>query len=323
MDIVKYVLAFIAVTTVGMLYDRYSKKFYADDELDKYHLVKKYLLNEGDSLMGKPFIWIHTEHKINARNWASFKSRNTLDLNQPYKNLCVKSIMKYCGDSFKICLIDDSSFEKIIPDWTIRMDGLSDPIKKRVRTLALSRLLYTYGGFLVPNSTIVVRDLRGLYDELLNDKDMFCGELINRSNTNVYTRFFPNHKIMGCVKNSFGMKELIDYLGRLISRDNTDESTFEANINRFLYKLTQEGKSDLIDGKELGVKSKSNEVILIDDWLGEKGVNVCNNSLNCIVLPDKDIINRTKYQWFARMNESQILQANNQASKYFVISLGK
>ena len=47
------------------------------------------------------------------------------------------------------------------------------------------------------------------------------------------------------------MKELIDYLGRLISRDNTDESTFEANINRFLYKLTQEGKSDLIDGKEL------------------------------------------------------------------------
>ena len=110
-----------------MLYDRYSKKFYADEELDKYHLVRKYLLNEGDSLMGKPFIWIHTEHKINARNWASFKSRNTLDLNQPYKNLCVKSIMKYCGDSFKICLIDDSSFEKIIPDWTIQMDGLSDP----------------------------------------------------------------------------------------------------------------------------------------------------------------------------------------------------
>ena len=65
---------------------------------------------------------------------------------------------------------------------------------------------------------------------------------------------------MGCVKNSLGMKELIDYLGR-ISRDNTDESTFEANINRFLYKLTQDGKCELIDGKELGVKSKSNDVI--------------------------------------------------------------
>lgn len=323
MNIVNYVLAFIAVTTVGMLYDRYSKKFYPDEELDKYHLVRKYLLNEGDSLMGKPFIWIHTEHKINARNWDSFKSRNTLNLNQPYKNLCVKSVMKYCSESFKICLIDDSSFEKLIPDWTISMDGLSDPIKKRVRVLAFSKLLHTYGGMLVPNSTIVVRDLRSLYDDLLKDKDMFCGELINRSNTNVYTQFFPNHKMMGCVKNSLAMKELINYLGVLISKDNTDESTFEATINRFLFKLVNEKKCELIDGKELGVKSKNNKVILIDDWLGEKGVEVCNNYLNCIILPDKEILNRTKYQWFSRLNESQVLSANVQASKYLVISLGK
>ena len=323
MKIVNYILVFIAVTAIGMLYDRYSKKFYPDEELDKYNLVRKYLLNEGDSLMGKPFIWIHTTHKINARNWSSFKSRNTLDLNQPYKNLCVKSIMKHCGESFKICLIDDNSFEKLIPGWTIRLDELSDPIKKRIRTLAICKLMHTYGGFLVPNSTVVVRDLRGLYDELLSDKDMFCGELINRSNTNSYTQFFPNHKIMGCVKNSLSMKELIDYLGELISKDSTDEATFEAAINRFLFKLSTENKCEVIDGKELGVKSLENKVILIDDWLGEYGVKVCNNTLNCIVLPDEEILNRTKYQWFARMNESQVLNGNTQISKYLIISLGK
>ena len=31
MNIVNYVLAFVAVTTVGMLYDRYSKKYYPDE----------------------------------------------------------------------------------------------------------------------------------------------------------------------------------------------------------------------------------------------------------------------------------------------------
>ena len=323
MNIVNYVLAFVAVTTVGMLYDRYSKKYYPDEELDKYNLVRKYLLNEGDSMLGKPFIWIHTPHKINARNWASFKSRNTLDLNEPYKNLCVKSIMKHCGESFKICLIDDSSFEKLIPDWSIRLDELSNPIKTRIRTLALSRLIHTYGGFLMPNSTIVVRDLRPLYDELLKDKDMFCGELINRSNTNLYTRFFPNHKIMGGVKGSLGMKELIDYLGKLISKDNTDEATFEATINRFLYKLARENKCEIIDGKELGVKSKTGDVVLLDNWLGEQGVEVCNNTLNCVVLPDDEILSRTKYQWFSRMSPSQVLNANTQISKYLLISLGK
>jgi len=323
MNIINYVLAFVAVTTVGMLYDRYSKKYYPDEELDKYNLVRKYLLNEGNSMSGKPFIWIHTPHKINARNWSSFKSRNTLDLNEPYKNLCVKSIMKHCGESFKICLIDDNSFEKLIPDWSIRLDELSNPIKTRIRTLALSRLIHTYGGFLIPNATIAVRDLRPLYNELLKDKDMFCGELINRSNTNVYTRFFPNHKIMGCVKGSLCMKEMIDYLGRLISKDSTDEATFEATINRFLYKLSLENKCEVIDGKELGVKSKTGEVILLDNWLGEQGVEVCNNTLNCVVLPDDEILSRTKYQWFSRMSPSQVLKANTQISKYLVISLGK
>ena len=98
--------------------------------------------------------------------------------------------MKYCGDSFKICLIDDSSFEKIIPDWTIQMDGLRIHKKKSENISIIKITLYIWG--FLPNSTIVVRDLRGLYDELLNDKDMFCGELINRSNTNVYTRFFKS-----------------------------------------------------------------------------------------------------------------------------------
>ena len=78
--------------------------------------------------------------------------------------MCVKSIMKHCKDNFNICLIDDSSFEKIIPEWTICLDGLADPIKSRVRVLALTKLLHTYGGMLLPNSTIVLKDLKVLYD---------------------------------------------------------------------------------------------------------------------------------------------------------------
>ena len=29
-----------------------------------------------------------------------------------------------------------SSFEKIIPEWTIQMDGLAEPVKEKVRVLA-------------------------------------------------------------------------------------------------------------------------------------------------------------------------------------------
>jgi len=322
MKIVNYILVFIAVTAIGMLYDRYSKKFYPDEELDKYNLVRKYLLNESDSILGKPFLWIHTKHEINARNWDSFYSRNSKKLNQPYKELCVESIVKHCGDSFQICLIDDSSFDKILKDWTICMDGLAEPIKDRVRTLALSKILYTYGGMLVPNSTIAMKDLKELYDGKLTENDMFVGELVNRGDSSTYSRFSPSHKFMGCKKNSSSMKNLEEYLEILISKDNTDQPNFEASINRHLYGLMNNGKCGVICGKALGTKNKKDKVLLIDNWLEESPIDLCMCSLYCIVLPDDEILSRTKYGWFLRLSKEQVMTANTQISKYMIISHG-
>ena len=322
MKIVNYILVFIAVTAIGMLYDRYSKKFYPDEELDKYNLVRKYLLNESESIAGKPFLWIHTKHKINARDWESFNSRNSAKLNQPYKELCVESIVKHCGDSFQICLIDDSSFDKILKDWTICMDGLAEPIKDRIRALAISKVLYTYGGMLVPNSTIAMKDLSDLYNGKINENEMFVGELVNRGDSSTYSRFSPNHTFMGCIKNSNSMKDLEEYLEILISKDNTDQPNFESSINRYIYGLMNKGKCAIICGKSLGTKNKENEVILIDNWLEESPINLCMCSLHCIVLPGDEILARKKYQWFARLSKKQVLTANTQVSKYMIISHG-
>jgi hypothetical protein len=322
MKIVNYVLVFIAVTAIGMLYDKYSRKFYPDEELDKYNLVKKYLLNESVSSDDKPFLWIHTTHEINARDWLSFNSRNSKQSNQPYKDVCVETVVKNCGESFKICLIDDGSFEKLIPGWSIIMDGLADPIKSRVRVLALTKLLHTYGGMLVPNSTIAVKDLKPLYNGKVSNSRMFAGELINRSDSNVHSRFSPSHKIMGCVKNCNNMKLLSEHLEILISNDNTGQPKFEGAISRYLRKLMKDGKCNLICGKGLGTKNKKNEPILIDNWLEESPVDLCMCSLYCIILPGDEILNRTKYQWFARLNHLQVLEANTQASKYLLIGHG-
>jgi len=323
MKIVNYILVFIAVTAIGMLYDRYSKKFYPDVELDKYNLVRKYLLNESDSLDGKPFLWIHSNHKVNARHWQSFNSRNSKRMNQPYKDLCVESVVKHCSDSFKICLIDDSSFEKIVPEWSICMDGLAEPVKGRVRKLALTKLLHTYGGMLLPNSTIVMKDLRKLYDNKVSGNKMFTGELVNRTDSNVHSRFGPSSKILGCVKGCTKMKDLSEHLEILVSRDNTDEPNFEGNINRYLRKLMSQGKCNIICGKGLGTKNKDNEVVLIDHLLEESSLKLCMCSLYCIVIPDEDILKRTKYQWFSRLSHRQVFEANTQISKFMIISHGK
>ena len=79
----------------------------------------------------------------------------------------IKSIINKCGSDFNICLIDDSTFSKLIPGWTTDFSTLADPIKSNIRNLALARLLYNYGGFLIPSSFICLRNMFSLYENFI------------------------------------------------------------------------------------------------------------------------------------------------------------
>ena len=83
------------------------------------------------------------------------------------------------------------------------------------------------------------------------------------------------------------------------------------------------GKCAIICGKALGTKNKKDEVLLLDNWLEESPIDLCMCSLYCIILPDEEILSRTKYQWFARLSPKQVLLGNTQASKFFIISRNK
>ena len=142
MNLTNYVLTFIALTTVGILYDKYSKKYDLNNEERDVNLIKKYLLNENNVLVEeKPILWIHSSTEVNSRNWKNFKSRNNNNLNQTYLVLCVETAIKHCSESFNVCLINDDSFEKLLPKWNINLNGLSDPIKSHVRTLGILKLM--------------------------------------------------------------------------------------------------------------------------------------------------------------------------------------
>ena len=316
-------LIFILLTAIGILYKRYEAKYFPDEELDKYSLVRKYLLNESGSMTGKEILWIHTKHEINSRNWSSFGSRNSRKLNQPYKDLCVESIIRQCGNSFNVCLINDDSIAKLLPEWSIRLNELADPIKENVRQLGLAKLLHAYGGVIIPDSTIMLRNIENIHKEKLAQNDMYVGELINRNSSSVSNRFFPSHKLMGCKKESQSMKELIENLEVMISTNHNDVVKFDGIIDRHINKLCMEGKCGIVCGKSLGVKDKENKVILLNQLLNNSPLNLCMCSLTCIVLPDDEILKRHKYNWFARLSHRQVLGGEFQASKFMILSLGK
>ena len=54
----RYFSIFIILTVLGYLYEKYKLKYVPDEELEKYDMVRKFLLNGGPGLGDKPILWI-------------------------------------------------------------------------------------------------------------------------------------------------------------------------------------------------------------------------------------------------------------------------
>jgi len=316
----KYISLFIVLTIIGMFYDKYKRGVELNDELINQKYIQQYLLNDSTVLSDKkPILWIHRKYEINARNWSSFFSRNNTDLNQPYIHLCVKSIINKCSDSFNICLVDDDSFRKIIPGWNIFIENLAEPIKSHMRNIAMCKLIYYYGGMILPNSTVLIKDIHPLYLECVEQYGCFVGEMVNRTSTSVNTNFFPNTKIMGCKKNCSLIKSFIQYLETLSLEDYTSESDFLGQSDRWLHQQCVTKKMTLIDGKVFGIKTIDNKPVYVDNLLAKGHIEYDDRVLCGIYIPADEVLKRINFQWFARMSPTQILTSDMIISKYLLI----
>lgn len=311
-----YIIPIIVLFATSFLYDQYKIKVEKDDEFKNYDLVKKYLLN-GSSLARskKPIIWVHIHSDTNSRHWENFNSRNSMDINQPYLHFTIKSIIDKCGGDFNICMIDDNTFEKIIPGWSVEMNLVAEPIKSKIRSLALAKILYYYGGMILPPSFLCFKSLLPLYTKGVENDSMFVCEMLSRNSVSSLVDFFPSSKIMGCVKNCDKMEEYVKHLEIMISNDFTDESNFIGECERWLFseiRKTGDNKNNvlrLIKSELLGLKDEKGHAITIEMLLGNIYIPFSKKSLG-LYIPSDEIVKRVKYEWFCRLSSKQVLESD-------------
>ena len=295
---------------------------YSESMNNDYKSFQKYLITEKDEALAKskkPILWIPINYEYNSRNWESFGSRSSFKLNQPYLYLTVKSIISNCSDSFHICIIDDDSFTKLIPNWKINMDIISSPLTTYMRTLGNAKLLEIYGGLIVPPSFLCIRDLIEMYNTGISKNNMFVCENIDRNITATTHEFYPNINFMGAIKSSKIINQFIDFVQRIISTDNTSQSEFLGEFDRWCNLKVKKGYVTLIPGKMIGIKTMDDTQIIIDNLLQNEYINFYPNMYG-IYLPQDEILSRTYYHWFARLSTKQVLESNTIIGKYILLA---
>ena len=317
---------------IGFIYNKYKKTIDVEEQYQDGELIKKYLLNDTSLTNNKkPILWVHIEFEKNARAWESFGSRTTENLNQPYQYLTIRSIIEKCGDSFNVCLLDDESLIKIIPEWRTKVEDLPRPLRSHMRELAMATILHLYGGLVVPSSFICFQNLRNLYDAHLdnNKTNVVIGELRSTSSISSESQYSPSTKFMGCHgRHDPLMKEYMEYLTQLIAVDHTQDMDFTGEPSRWwMAKLNPPTaassaaatnyKVSLIPAEELGAKTMKNKPVLIEELLADVDIHLSPTTAG-IYIPDKDILKRHKFQWFARLSPAQVLESNTLIGKYML-----
>ncbi len=311
MKYLKYVVMYLVLIFVSKLYNKYKKYYLEDENIKHYNIVNKYLLNNNSlAKNNKPYLWIHNIFEINSNNWSSFGSRNTKCMNQPYKYMTIKSIIDKCSNDFNVCVIDDNIFTKIIPKWNIDINLIAEPLKTNIRKLAISQILYIYGGLLVSDSFICYKSLFDLYKKgVENDK-----LLVNDPNV-LSINNKTNIKFIGCKKNNKEMKDYILKLEKINSTDFTLENKFLQEENKI---FNCNKNVNIIPNQYIGINDADNIKITLDKLMGNTYFELIDDVYG-LYIPDEDILKRTKYQWFSRLSTEQILLSDTMLGKYFLL----
>jgi len=296
--------------------------------VDDYANIKQYLLNDSDLFSDhKPKIWVHSKFEYNARKWQSFHSRSSYDLNQPYIHLTIKTIIDKCGADFHVCLIDDQTFSKLLPDWDIDLCRIADPLKTRYREIGMIELVYKYGGMVLPNSTLCLKSLKDIYYRGIESGTPFVCETVNRTLNMGKTRmgnslaFIPSTYIIGANKADPTMKELIDFLKKQNSIAHFSAQTeFMGETSHWCLSKIAAGDMRLIGGELVGVKTVNGKPVLLENLM-EDGYLHLSPLCAAVYIPEDELLVRTKYQWFAAMSVEEVMKSNVAIVKYMKAAL--
>uniref|UniRef100_A0A6C0BRN2 Nucleotide-diphospho-sugar transferase domain-containing protein n=1 Tax=viral metagenome TaxID=1070528 RepID=A0A6C0BRN2_9ZZZZ len=321
-DYSKYLITLAVVIGTGMLYNRYQESEKRKLSKDNYELIKKYILNDSSlANLKKPIIWIHIPYSKNAREWDSFGSRLTLNLNQPYLNLTIKTLIEKCGKSFHICIIDDETFENLLPGWNLDITKVGEPIAGYIRELGMMNLLYNYGGMIVPPSFICLKNLKNMYEDGTKKENLFMCEMLNRSKSSDVLTHSPNTKFMGADKENPIVFESIKYLEKLISSDQSAQPLVMDNLNAwYILRLRNNDKITVVSGRKIGTKLTNDKPLGLEELFASDNEYLPTAGYG-VYIPSSEVLLRQKYQWFARLSEKEILDSDMVVSKYFNQSL--
>ena len=246
-------------------------------------------------------IWIYMDFERNSRVWENFGSRSSTKLNMSYINLCIKSIIDTCAENYDIFIFSDSDINEILEE-DYDYKKLSGSLLEKYRHISLMKILYKYGGVLVPPSLFLKKSIKPVD----NDKIWYVSDINNIDNLTMANRT-ASTCLTGANAENEELEKYIEYLS------TEGGCQFEEN---YLVKHN----IPYIDGTVIGTKDAKGKKIILENLMSTEPIIFMQNNIG-LYMPHKQLVKRKIYNWFCKMNEEQVLNTNCNFSYYMLDSI--
>lgn len=286
----------------------------------KLHDLNGYFYDESVNMYNllKPKIFIHVPYEKNSRNWESFGSRSSEDLNLSIVFLCIKSIIEHCGYKYDIILFDDDNIEEMLEKYNLH-DECSNRDHKTLNNIqrkywlnyCKAKILYEFGGTMMSPYFYFNKCPSSKYLKSTNLQGLYY---VNEGLKNTNEKLIPSmdHYMVSNKYNS-DLKIYLSYLKELCLGDHiADASKYDK-----MYKHLEGLK--LFDPRDFCITNKNNEPIYYDDWLSaNKQLDLYDGHFCLYVNVELHKI-QTKNGWFLRMSPEQIISSNTIIGQYLKV----
>ena len=110
------------------------------------------------------------------------------------------------------------------------------------------------------------------------------------------------------------MTEYTHFLEHVISQDYVEESNILGAAGQWCLAKNEVG---LIPADVLGIKDADGAAIALDRLIQNTYVNLAGSVVG-LYIPADDLLNRTAYNWFARLSAKQALESDTTIGKYLL-----
>ena len=109
--------------------------------------------------------------------------------------------------------------------------------------------------------------------------------------------------------NNKEVKNYINFLEVMISKDYTSENEFNMEIEKFLSNKIKFRKVNALCSEIFGSSNSNGKIITIENLMSDKVIEYSSNT-KCIVIPKKELMKRRQYGWFLKLSQREIIESN-------------